>query len=98
MFKKILCLLIVLTILSSTFIDAALVNVPSAFNNAVTGAPKNAGFGPFGNGKKGEWRRRKFPKPTKPNNQDVDAKMDDDDDMGMDKRSYYGDYYYYYCG
>uniref|UniRef100_A0AC34GCQ4 Uncharacterized protein n=1 Tax=Panagrolaimus sp. ES5 TaxID=591445 RepID=A0AC34GCQ4_9BILA len=95
MFKKILCLFVILTILSSTFINAALVNVPTAMNNAVTGALKDAGFGPFGNGKKGEWRRRKFPKPA---NKDDEAKMDDDDDMGMDKRSYYGDYYYYYCG
>uniref|UniRef100_A0A914XZ05 Uncharacterized protein n=1 Tax=Panagrolaimus superbus TaxID=310955 RepID=A0A914XZ05_9BILA len=96
MFKQTICLLIVLTILSATLVNAAIVNVPSAFNNAVvTGAPGVKK--PSGNGKKGEWRRRKFPKPVEKKNED--AKMDDDDDMGMDKRSYYGDYYYYYyCG
>uniref|UniRef100_A0AC35FQV4 Uncharacterized protein n=1 Tax=Panagrolaimus sp. PS1159 TaxID=55785 RepID=A0AC35FQV4_9BILA len=101
MLKQVICLLIVFTLLTITFaaLAAPAVIDPSAINDeirAVTGNPPNSGR-LLKNGKKGEWRRKKFPKPAEAKTFDDHA---DADNMEMDKRSFYGDYgyYYYYCG
>uniref|UniRef100_A0A914PKP2 Uncharacterized protein n=1 Tax=Panagrolaimus davidi TaxID=227884 RepID=A0A914PKP2_9BILA len=88
MLKQIFCIFIVFTLLTTTFaaLAAPAVIDPSAINDEIRA-----------NGKKGEWRRKKFPKPAEAKTFDDHA---DADNMEMDKRSFYGDYgyYYYYCG